>query len=64
MSKNDKHLEVIERATSKPVKCDSDFVYIFDNGMQVSEERVKRSGLNKLVDEYGYVKDIRRRNGI
>lgn len=64
MSKNDKHLEIIERATSKPIKSNSDFIYVFKNGTQVSEERVKRSGLDKLVDKYGYVKEIKRRDGI
>jgi hypothetical protein len=62
--KNDKHLEVIERATSIPIKSNSDFIYVFENGTQVFEERVKRSGLDKLVDEYGYVKEIKRRDGI
>ena len=62
--KNDKHLEVIERATRNPIKSNSDFIYVFENGTQVSEERVKRSGLDKLVDEYGYVREIKRRDGI
>jgi len=62
--KNDRHLEVIERATSNPIKSDSDFIYVFENEMQVPEERVKRSGLDKLVNEYGYVKEIKRRGGI
>ena len=62
--KNDKHLEVIERATSRPIKSNSDFIYVFENVTQVSEERVKRSGLDKLVDEYGYVREIKRRDGI
>ena len=62
--KNDRHLGVIERATSNPIKSNSDFIYVFENEMQISEELVKRSGLDKLVNEYGYVKEIKRRGGI
>jgi len=62
--KNDRHLEVIERATSQPIKSNSDFIYVFENEMQISEKLVKRSGLDKLVNEYGYVKEIKRRGGI
>ena len=36
--KNDKHLEVIERATSKPIKSNKDYIYVFENGTQVSED--------------------------
>ena len=35
--KNDKHLEVIERATSRPIKSDKDYIYVFENGEQADD---------------------------
>lgn len=60
--KNDKHLEVIERATSNPIKSDKDYVYVFENGEQADDIDVKLVGLDKLVKKNGYVVEIARRD--
>jgi hypothetical protein len=60
--KNDKHLEVIERATSRPIKSNSDFIYVFENGEQADDIDVKLVGLDKLVKKNGYVVEIARRD--
>ena len=60
--KNDKHLEVIERATSNPIKSDKDYVYVFENGEQADDIDVKLIGLDKLVKKNGYVVEIARRD--
>ena len=58
---NDKHCEIIEKATSKPIKCNSTFVYIFKNGEQFDEKDVKEIGLDRLVTKNGYVEEIVRK---
>lgn len=60
--KNDKHLEVIERATSKPIKSDKDYIYVFENGERADDIDVKLVGLDKLVKKNGYVVEIARRD--
>lgn len=60
--KNDKHLEVIERATSRPIKSDKDYIYVFENGEQADDIDVKLIGLDKLVKKNGYVVEIARRD--
>jgi hypothetical protein len=60
--KNDKHLEVIERATSNPIKSDKDYIYVFENGEQADDIDVKLIGLDKLVKKNGYVVEIARRD--
>ena len=60
--KNDKHLEVIERATSKPIKSDKDYIYVFENGEKADDIDVKLIGLDKLVKKNGYVVEIARRD--
>ena len=60
--KNDKHLEVIERATSNPIKSDKDYIYVFENGEQADDIDVKLVGLDKLVKKNGYVVEIARRD--
>ena len=60
--KNDKYLEVIERATSRPIKSDKDYIYVFENGEQADDIDVKLVGLDKLVKKNGYVVEIARRD--
>lgn len=60
--KNDKHLEVIERATRNPIKSDKDYIYVFENGEQADDIDVKLVGLDKLVKKNGYVVEIARRD--
>lgn len=61
---NDRHLEVIERATMDNFNNESELIYEFEDGKTFDNGTVERIGIKKLVKEFGIIKTVKKRGSI